>query len=116
MKVGVATAGFVVDTAHGLSTGLALCYAAAGAVEPLTAAALLSVTARGAVPSVDLTERADAIRFSAFALVVGPLSGGLIGATVKSLDQGSPWFTDLGHWWAGDGLAVLAIGAPLVLF
>src|SRR5204862_1247166 len=91
-------------------------YAAATVVEPLPAAVLLSITAHGAVPSVDLTVRADAIRFSAFALVVGPLAGGLIGATVKSLDNGSPWFTDLGHWWAGDGLAALAIGTPLVLF
>ena len=110
-----ATAEFVVDVAHGMSAGLAVGYAAANVVEPL-AAAPADITARGAVPSVDLTVRADAIRFSAFALVVGPLAGGLVGATVKSLDQGTAWFADLAHWWAGDGLAVLAIGTPLVLF
>jgi anti-sigma regulatory factor (Ser/Thr protein kinase)/transcriptional regulator with GAF, ATPase, and Fis domain len=65
---------------------------------------------------VDLTTRPDAVRFCGYAVVVGPIAGGLIGATVKSVDQGTPWFTDLVHWWAGDGLAVLAIGAPLILF
>ena len=47
---------------------------------------------------------------------MGPITGGLVGATVKSLDQGTAWFSDLLHWWAGDGLAVLAIGTPIVLF
>src|SRR5262249_5812271 len=97
-------------------TAVALGYAAANVVEPLTAAILLSVTARGAVPSVDLTVRADAVRFCAYALVAGPLAGGAVGATVKTLDSGTNWFSNVAHWWAGDGLAVLAIGAPLVLF
>jgi integral membrane sensor domain MASE1 len=56
------TAEFLVDIAHGLTPGIALGYAAANVVEPLTAATLLSITARGAVPSVDLTVRPDAVR------------------------------------------------------
>src|SRR3954471_2710791 len=42
------TAEFVVDVAHGLSSGISLGYAAANVVEPLTAAVLLSITAHGA--------------------------------------------------------------------
>jgi len=110
------TAEFVVDVAHGTSTAVALGYAAANVVEPLTAGILLSVTARGAVPSVDLTVRADALRYCAYALVAGPIAGGVVGATVKSLNSDTYWFTNVAHWWAGDGVAVLAIGAPLVLF
>src|SRR5262249_13832365 len=103
------TAQLLVDVAHGLNPRIALGYASANVVEPLTAGVLLSVTARGAVPSVDLTARADAVRYCAYALVAGPIAGGIIGATVKSLDQGTSWFSDLAHWWAGDGLSVLAV-------
>src|SRR4029453_13219542 len=67
------TAELVVDITHGLNADPPPGAAVANMREPLTAATLLSVAARGAVPSVDLTLRADAVRFCAYGLVVGPI-------------------------------------------
>ena len=110
------TAEFVVDVAHGLSPGIARRVRRREHRRAAHRGGAAERHGRGAVPSVDLTVRADAIRFSASRSSSGPLRAGSSGATVKSLDQGTAWFVGHTHWWAGDGLAVLAVGTPLVLF
>ena len=50
------------------------------------------------------------------AAVLGPLAGGLIGATVSWATRGGWWPGLVLQWWAGDGIAVLVIGGPLLLW
>jgi serine phosphatase RsbU (regulator of sigma subunit)/integral membrane sensor domain MASE1 len=102
-----------VDLSQGLALPMALGYAAANLVEPIIGA---SVTLRLCQGPPDLSRRRDFLRFAAGACVAGPIAGGLIGATVNTLHSGSGWFTNVVQWWAGDGVAVLAIGIPILLW
>jgi K+-sensing histidine kinase KdpD len=48
--------------------------------------------------------------------VAGPVAGALIGASVAWLSTGGWWPGLALQWWAGDGIAVLVIGAPVLLW
>jgi serine phosphatase RsbU (regulator of sigma subunit)/integral membrane sensor domain MASE1 len=102
-----------VDLSQGLAFPAALGFAAANLVEPVTGA---SVTLRLCRGRPDIRHRRDFLRFAAGACVAGPVAGGLIAATVITLTSGSGWFTNVVQWWAGDGVAVLAIGVPILLW
>ena len=108
-----AVAGVAVDTAHGLGIALALGFALANVVEPLVGAALLRRFA-GRHPRLDTLS--GLVRFVGCAVVAGPVVGALLGATVKVLDGAGAFGTDVLNWWAGDALAVLVVGAPVVFF
>jgi integral membrane sensor domain MASE1/GAF domain-containing protein len=101
-----------VDLQHGLPVGSALLAATANTVEPLVGATVVRRWCGGAP---DLTSRGDLLRFIAGAVTLGPLAGGLIGATAAKLASGGWWPALWLQWWAGDGIAVLVIGAPILL-
>ena len=42
--------------------------------------------------------------------------GGLIGGAVSAASKGTFWPTEAVHWWAGDGIGTLVVGAPILLW
>jgi len=50
------------------------------------------------------------------AVVLGPVVGGLIGASVSWASMGGWWPGLVLQWWAGDGIAVLVIGGTVLLW
>jgi serine phosphatase RsbU (regulator of sigma subunit)/integral membrane sensor domain MASE1 len=102
-----------VDLSQGLAFPAALGFAGANLVEPVTGALVTLRLCRG---RPDIRHRRDFLRFGAGACVAGPVAGGLIAATVITLTSGSGWAGNVVQWWAGDGVAVLAIGVPILLW
>ncbi|HKR67792.1 MAG TPA: SpoIIE family protein phosphatase [Streptosporangiaceae bacterium] len=102
-----------VDLQHHVPALVALGSSAANAVEPLVGATCVLYLCRG-LP--DLGMRAELLRFLLGAVVIGPLIGGLIGASVIVASAGGWWAGLVLQWWAGDGIAVLVVGAPILLW
>jgi serine phosphatase RsbU (regulator of sigma subunit)/integral membrane sensor domain MASE1 len=103
-----------VDLQHHLTLAVALASALANAVEPLAGASIVLWFCAGRRP--DLGTRLGLGRFVLGAAVLGPLIGGLIGATVSWASKGGWWPGLVLQWWAGDGIAVLVIGGTLLLW
>lgn len=109
----IVVAQLTVDARHGVDPLVALGLAGANVVEPLVGASLVLTWCRG-VP--DLLQRAHLTRFVAGACVLAPLVGGLLGATVGVEYAGIGWPAGVARWWAGDGLGVLVVGAPALVW
>jgi serine phosphatase RsbU (regulator of sigma subunit)/integral membrane sensor domain MASE1 len=103
-----------VDLQHHLTLAVALASALANVVEPVTGASLVRRFCGGRRP--DLGTRRDLGWFVLGAAVLGPLAGGLVGATVSWASKGGWWPGLVLQWWAGDGIAVLVIGGPILLW
>ena len=108
-----AIAEVAVDTAHGVALWLALGFALVNVTEPLVGAALLQ---RVGGRRVVLDTLSGLVRFVGCAVMAGPVVGALLGALVKVADGSGTFGTDVLTWWAGDALAVLVVGAPLIFF
>jgi integral membrane sensor domain MASE1/anti-sigma regulatory factor (Ser/Thr protein kinase) len=109
--VAIVSAEVLVDLGQGHPVGLSLGFALANGLEPLVGVSLLRLW----TDQVDLRRPGDLTRFCLTVVVAGPLVGGLVGATVLSLSGPSDFVSDALHWWVGDGLGVLTIGAPAVV-
>ena len=46
----------------------------------------------------------------------GPLVGGLIGGAMAAAQHDTAWPVAVLHWWAGDGIGVLVVAAPILLW
>src|SRR5580700_12082022 len=103
-----------VDLQHHLTLGVALASALANAVEPVTGASFVRWFCAGRQP--DLATRLGLGRFELGAAVLGPVAGGLIGASVSWASKGGWWPGLVLQWWTGDGIAVLVIGGTLLLW
>jgi serine phosphatase RsbU (regulator of sigma subunit)/integral membrane sensor domain MASE1 len=103
-----------VDLQHHLTIPVALASALANAVEPVTGASFVRWFSGGRLP--DLGTRLGLTRFILGAAVLGPVAGGLIGATVSWASRGGWWPGLVLQWWAGDGIAVLVIGGTVLLW
>jgi len=103
-----------VDLQHHLTLPVALASALANAVEPLTGASFVRWFCGGRRP--DLGTRIGLGWFVLGAAVLGPLAGGLVGATVSWATKGGWWPGLVLQWWAGDGIAVLVIGGTVLLW
>ena len=103
-----------VDLQHHLTLGVALASALANVVEPVTGASFVRWFCAGRRP--DLGTRLGLGRFLLGAAVLGPVAGGLIGATVSWASKGGWWPGLVLQWWAGDGIAVLVIGGTVLLW
>ncbi|HJY02548.1 MAG TPA: SpoIIE family protein phosphatase [Streptosporangiaceae bacterium] len=103
-----------VDLQHHLALGVALASALANVVEPVTGASFVRWFCAGRRP--DLATRLGLGRFLLGAAVLGPVAGGLIGATVSWASKGGWWPGLVLQWWAGDGIAVLVIGGTVLLW
>ncbi len=103
-----------VDLQHHLTLAAALASALANAVEPVVGASFVLWFCAGRRP--DLGTRLGLGRFLLGAAVLGPVVGGLIGATVSWASKGGWWPGLVLQWWAGDGIAVLVIGGTVLLW
>jgi serine phosphatase RsbU (regulator of sigma subunit)/integral membrane sensor domain MASE1 len=103
-----------VDLQHHLTLAVALASALANAVEPLVGASVVLWFCAGRRP--DLVTRMGLGLFVLGAVVLGPVVGGLVGATVSWASRGGWWPGLVLQWWAGDGIAVLVIGGTLLLW
>jgi serine phosphatase RsbU (regulator of sigma subunit)/integral membrane sensor domain MASE1 len=103
-----------VDLQHHLTLAVALASALANVVEPVVGASFVRWLFAGRRP--DLTTRLGLGRFVLGAAVLGPVAGGLIGATVSWASKGGWWPGLVLQWWAGDGIAVLVIGGTVLLW
>jgi serine phosphatase RsbU (regulator of sigma subunit)/integral membrane sensor domain MASE1 len=102
-----------VDLQHHLTLAVALAAALANVVEPVTGASFVRWFCGGRPP--DLATRLGLGRFVLGAAILGPVAGGLIGATVSWASKGGWWPGLVLQWWAGDGIAVLVIGGSVLL-
>lgn len=109
----VALAEVLVDLRYGNPKALAFGYALANVVEPLVGATLVLAWCGG---SPDLRHRRGLVRFLLGACLSGPVFGGLIGGTFSAHYFGSPWLSEVTHWWAGDVIGALAIATPILLW
>jgi serine phosphatase RsbU (regulator of sigma subunit)/integral membrane sensor domain MASE1 len=103
-----------VDLQHHLTLAVALGSALANIVEPVTGASFVRWFCAGRRP--DLGTRLGLGRFLLGAAVLGPVAGGLVGATVSWASEGGWWPGLVLQWWAGDGIAVLVIGGTILLW
>jgi integral membrane sensor domain MASE1 len=110
----IAIAEVAVDLQHHLTIALALGSAAANVTEPVAGAICVLRFCGGKRP--DLGARRDLAGFVAGAGALGPMAGALIGASVGWLHAGGWWPGLALQWCAGDGIAVLVIGAPVLLW
>jgi serine phosphatase RsbU (regulator of sigma subunit)/integral membrane sensor domain MASE1 len=110
----IATCEVAVDLQHHLTLAVALGAALANVVEPVTGASCVRRFCSGRQP--DLGARLGLGRFLVGAVVLGPVVGGLIGASVSWASKGGWWPGLVLQWWAGDGIAVLVIGGTILLW
>lgn len=110
---GIAVAEIAVDLYYGTTLPTAVGFVLANSLEPIVGASVVLAWCAG-VP--DLRRRADLARFAVGACTVGPLFGGLIGGSLSARNSGSPWWSHVVQWWAGDGIGVLVIAAPILLW
>ncbi len=111
--VAIVVAELSVDLEHGLSLGVAAGYALANTVEPFVGAMLLLRLTGG---RVEFGRRVGMLRFLVAAVGAGGAAGAVIGGWVKSVDSAVPWWNAALHWWAGDGLGILAIAVPILVW
>lgn len=102
-----------VDLVNGIELGIALGYAAANAIEPVVGALVLARLNRGR--PLDLERFPGALRYLVAAAGIGPAVGAAVGAVMRQLQGGEAWFPGAVQWWAGDGLAVVAVGTSILL-
>lgn len=102
-----------VDLVFGTAPAAIAGYSLANTVEPIVGATL-AIRWCGRVP--DVRDRADLVTFVAGACLIGPAVGGLIGGTTTHLVDQSRWVESVAHWWMGDGLGVLVVATPILLW
>lgn len=107
----VATTELLIDLAQDHSWQAATGFAAANTLEPLVGAALL-VRAAGA--GLDLRRARDLGMFVVFAVVIGPLVGGVVGGSTISVTSATGWVESVLSFWAGDAIGVLTVGAAIL--
>jgi serine phosphatase RsbU (regulator of sigma subunit)/integral membrane sensor domain MASE1 len=109
----IVTAELAVDLYYGVGPLAASGFALANSLEPVIGASLVLAWCNGAP---DLRARVDLAKFVAAACIAGPLVGGLVGGAVSAASSDTSWLTAVVHWWAGDGIGALVVGAPILLW
>ncbi len=102
-----------VDLYHDVDLTVAIGWTAANAIEPLVGAVALGRIAAGR--PIDLGSRAGMSWFLVAAVGAGPAAASVVGGLVKATQSDQSWPSAALHWWAGDGLGVLAVGAPILV-
>lgn len=103
----------LVDVTNGNPSAQALGFALANVVEPVVGASIALAWCGG---TPDLRKRRDFVVFLVAACMVGPVAGALVGGTVSSMHDRTPWLGAVANWWAGDALGVLVVAAPILLW
>ena len=112
---GIFAAEMLVDILFQTPLLVSVGFALANTIEPIVGASLVLAWCGG---RPDLGRHRDFAAFIVGAAVLGPLSGCLIGGSLKAvtIDAGSPWLSLVLNWWAGDALGVLVVAAPILLW
>jgi len=106
-----------VNLRHGLDPGISMSYGITNVVEPLVGAQIVCMLlAPRPSRSLDLHRGRDTAAFVAGPMMLGPIAGALIGATVYGWQEPSDWLVSFAHWWVGDALGVLCVSAPILAF
>lgn len=111
--VAVIAAEVLVDSVFASPLWVSAGFAVANVVEPMIAASLVLAWCRG---RPDLRKRREFAGFIAGACVIAPLFGAMIGGTIISMHYASPWLSGVLTWWAGDGLGILVMATPILLW
>lgn len=109
----IVAAEILVDTYYGSPAWVSIGFAVANVVEPVIGA---SVTLAWCAGKPDLRKRRDFAAFIGGACSIGPVFGALIGGSVSSVKDLTPWLTAVANWWAGDALGVLVAASPILLW
>jgi serine phosphatase RsbU (regulator of sigma subunit)/integral membrane sensor domain MASE1 len=109
----VALTEIAVDLSQGHDLAFVWGFALANTAEPLVGALLLRRYLTG---EVDLLRRRDLVAFIVCCVVVGPLVGGLFGATTISLGLQRDWLESFFPFWAGDAMGVLTVGGLVLVW
>ena len=110
----VVLAEVAVDMQHDLSSSVAFGYAFANSIEPVVGALLFSEACKRWRIAPTLSRRSGMFVFLACGTVAGPVFGGIVGGAVRALHSNAGWFEAGYHWAAGDGIAVLVVGGPIL--
>ena len=103
----------LVDVYFGNPAALSAGFALANVIEPIVGASLVLALCDG---RPDLRHRKDLFVFIGGACIMAPVIGGLIGGTFSSWHERSPWLTEVFHWSTGDGVGVLVVAVPILLW
>ncbi len=102
-----------IDLTQSLELPYALGYGVANTAEPLVGVLVFD---RLNPNRVTLEKRRGTLSYILGACGAGGLAGALIGGIVATRHRPqTDWTSNVAHWWAGDGLAILALGASIVL-
>ena len=101
---------FLVDITHGQRAAMAIGFAFANMLEPLAGAAGL----RWAGAHRRSTIRGGLVAYLIFGVTLGPMLGGIIGATAAAVFGTASWPLVAGRWWLGDALGVLVVATPFL--
>lgn len=102
-----------VDLFSGHTPAVVAGYSLANVVEPLLGATLVLAWCGG---PPDLRHRRDLVAFVVGACLIGPALGGVIGGTTSHLHDHGDWVANVVQWWIGDGLGVLVVATPVLLW
>ncbi len=102
-----------VDLFFGSTPAVAAGYSLANVVEPVIGASLARAWCGG---TPDLRDRRDLMSFVTAACLVGPAVGAGIGGTTAYLFSRSGWVENVLHWWIGNGLGILVVATPILLW
>jgi signal transduction histidine kinase len=106
----IVVAEMAVDLTHGQTVGMAIGFALANTVEPLVGAVALLRTY-----DWHPSPRRVLASYLSTAVVLGPMVGALIGATVAvAFGSATDWAVVFGKWWLGDALGVFVIATPIM--
>jgi serine phosphatase RsbU (regulator of sigma subunit)/integral membrane sensor domain MASE1 len=99
-----------VDVWQGQDARVVWGFAIANTVEPAVGALLL----QRVVARLDLSRWRDVGAFLGCCVVVGPMVGGLVGATTITAGLSRPWMGAFLQFWAGDALGVLTVAGAIL--
>ncbi len=110
LLVAIAVAEIAVDMTHGLKFSLAVGFALANTIEPAVGALGLRWSSRRR-----MTQSESLIKYVCSAMVLGPIVGGIIGATTAAVFGSGAvgWFEIAWHWALGDAIGVLVVATPI---
>ena len=113
IALAIVAAEMLVDTYFGNPATVAAGFALANVVEPVVGASVVLALSEG---RPDLRQRRDLFAFIAGACILAPVAGGLIGGTFSAWHEHTRWLSEVFHWASGDGIGVLVVGAPILLW
>ena len=109
----VVVAELLVDRLSGLNWAISAGFAAGNVVEAAVGAAVVRAWCGG---TPDLRRTRDLTIYVLGAMVMGALSGGVVGGLTKWWAFGDPFVQAATQWFAGDAISVLVVGSSILLW